>query len=82
MNATYAVGPEGVFQASSRPPDLGVGSLLAEGVSEVETSGGQMPSWLGWVEAWKALDSRLCDSPLQHSSRQQLGHTGWWARPG
>lgn len=32
-----------------------------------------MPSWLGWVEAWKALDSRLCDSPLQHSSPPAAG---------
>lgn len=58
-------------------PDLGVGSLLAEGVSAVETSGGQMPSWLGWVEAWKALDSRLCDSPLQHSSPPAAGPHGF-----
>lgn len=76
MNATYLVGSEGVFQATSMPPDLGVGSLLAEGVSEMETSGGQMPSWLGWVEAWKASDSRLCDSPLQHSSQPAAGLPG------
>lgn len=41
-----------------------------------------MPSWLGWVKAWKALDSRLCDSPLSIAARQQLGRTAWWTRPG
>lgn len=81
MNATYSVGSEGIFQASRTPPDLGVGSLLTEGVSEVETSGGQMPGWLGWVEAWKAWDSRLRESSSCTAARQQLGRTGWWARP-
>ena len=78
-NATCLVGSESSLLRPCPPLGLGVGSLLAEGVSAVEASGVHMQSWPGWMEAWEALDSRLCDSPPpapRHSSPSAAGRTG------
>lgn len=81
MNATYLVSSEGVFPRSSMSPDLVVRSLSAEGVSEVETSGGQMWSWQD-VKAWKL---QIPGSVTHPPSQEPLGSwaaQGWWTRPG